>query len=106
MLPADCLVHSTWRPLQAMRDSVREEPVREEPVREESWACFHHSSEVGAAEGVKEPGQDVLGVKVVPKADKDGWEPSPAEALGGRDLRSQEVSPACQASCLPLSLGC
>lgn len=84
-----------------MRDSVREELVREG-----SWARFLHSSEVGAAEGMQEPGQDVLGVKVVPKADKDGWEHSPAEALGGRDLRSQEVSPACQASCLPLSLGC
>lgn len=81
-----------------MRDSVRAQPVREG-----NWACFLHSSEAGAAEGVREPGQDVLGGKVVPKADKDGWEPSPAEALGGRDLRYQEVSPACQASCLPLS---
>lgn len=53
-----------------------------------------------------EHGQAVLGAKVVPKADRERWEHSPAEAPGGRGLRYQEaleVCPACQAPCLSLS---
>lgn len=68
----DCLVRSSGRPLPAGRDSVREEPGRGKLT----WLL--HSSEVGATEGVTEHGQDVLGVKVVPKADRDRREPREA----------------------------
>ena len=98
MSPAGLLGVSQWEAAAG-----HENHSEGEAGEREELGLVLHLSEAGAVEEVREPGQDVLGVKAVPGADTDGGCTAPRNP-GSQDLTTRKPWRSPKPAWLPASL--
>ena len=98
MSPAGLLGVSQWEAAAG-----HENHSEGEAGEREELGLVLHLSEAGAVEEVREPGQDVLGVKAVPGADTDGGCTAPRNP-GSQDLTTRKPWRSPKPAGLPASL--